>query len=350
MHNTKAILEKPGKMVIKDAEIEDPKDNEVQIKVCDVSICGSDMHGFTDGPYLPPEDPNQEIGLGHETAGIISKVGKNVTNFKVGDRVAMEPGVPDGTCEFCRSGHYNVCPNVDFLATAPNYKGSLTNYINHPAEWTYHLPDNMSLVEGAMTEPASVAIHAAESAGNLIGKSVVILGAGAEGLLTTMAVKMAGASTIVVIDIVDNRLAKAKELGANATFKGDDTDVVDKIKAVVGTNGADFVYECAGSNATAQIGLKIVKHTGTFFILGTIPGATPVEFLKINREVTIHTLFRYVNDYPKTIKMISSGRFNVMSIVDKYFMYKDIQEAFEFATTHKSEFIKGVVIVDKSYK
>ncbi|MCX8720416.1 MULTISPECIES: NAD(P)-dependent alcohol dehydrogenase [Lactobacillus] len=350
MHNTKAVLKEPGQMIIKDSEIGDPKDNEVQVKVCDVSICGSDMHGFTDGPYLPPKDPKQEIGLGHETAGIISKVGKKVKNFKVGDRVAIEPGVPDGTCDFCLSGHYNVCPNVDFLATAPNYKGSLTNYINHPAEWTYHLPDNMSLVEGAMTEPASVAIHAAESAGNLLGKTVIILGAGAEGLLTTMAVKIAGAAKVVVIDVMENRLMKAKELGANATFNGKDKNIVSEIKSVVGKIGADFVYECAGSNATAQIGLKVVKNTGTFFILGTIPGTTPVEFLKINREVTIHTLFRYVNDYPKTIKMIASGKFNVMSIVDKYFVYNDIQKAFEFATQHKSDFIKSVVIVDKSYR
>lgn len=350
MHNTKAILERPGKMVIKDSEIADPKDDEVQIKVCDVSICGSDMHGFTDGPYLKPKDPNQEIGLGHETAGIISKVGKNVKNFKVGDRVAMEPGVPCGKCEFCRSGHYNVCPDVDFLATAPNYKGSLTNYINHPAQWTYHIPDNMSLVEGAMVEPASVAMHAAESAGSLLGKTVVILGSGAEGLLTTMTTRLAGASKIVVVDVLKNRLNKALELGATKTFDGRDENIVDEIKSVVGKDGADFVYECAGSVATTKIGLQVVKHTGIFFVLGTVPGAAPVEFLKINREVTIHTLFRYVNDYPKTIQMISSGKLPVMSIVDKYLNYSDIQGAFDFATKHKSEFIKAVVVVNDSYR
>lgn len=347
--NTVAILEHPGKMVIKDAPMPEPKKDEVLIKVAQVGMCGSDIHGFQFGPYLPPK-PGQVVGLGHEIAGIVTKIGADVTNFKPGDRVCIEPGVPCGKCEFCRAGHYNVCPYVDFMATAPNYKGALTNYLTHPAEWTFHLPDKMSLVEGALCEPAAVGIHAAESGGNLTGKTIVILGSGAIGLLTTMSARLMGAGKIVVIDVLENRLAKARELGATTTFDGRDADVVQKTKAIVGPYGADLVYETAGAIATAKLGLELVKRTGKFLIVGTIPGATPVDFLKINREVTIQTVFRYVNDYQKTIDMIANGSLDVLGITDKYFAYPDTQEAFDFAVNQKKDFIKGVITVDDSLK
>lgn len=350
MDNTVAILEHPGKMVIKNAAIPEPKADEVLIKVSQVGMCGSDIHGFQFGPYLPPKDPNQVIGLGHEVAGIVTKVGTEVTNFKVGDRVCVEPGIPCGKCEFCRAGHYNVCPDVDFMATAPNYKGALTNYLTHPADFTFHLPNHVSLVEGALVEPAAVAIHAAEMGGNLVGKNVVILGAGAIGLLTTMATELSGAAKIVVIDVLKNRLDKAKRLGATAVFDGRDADLVDKVKAVVGTYGADLVYETAGAIATAKLGLQLVKRTGKFLIVGTIPGETPIDFLKINREVTIQTVFRYVNDYQKTIDMIANGTLDVLSITDKYFDYADTQKAFEFAVNQKQDFIKAVITVDGTLK
>lgn len=347
MKNTVAILEKPGKMVIKDAAVPEPKDNEVLIKVGDVGICGSDVHGFQHGPYIPPKDPNQTIGLGHEVAGIVEKVGKDVTNFKIGDRVCIEPGIPCYKCEFCMEGHYNVCPDVDFMATQPNYKGALTNYLAHPADMTYHLPDNMSIVEGALVEPAAVGIHAAEMAGELLGKKVVILGSGCIGLMTVQSTKLMGAAEIVVIDVLQNRLEKAKELGATAIFDGRDEDLVEKVKAVVGEYGADVVFETAGAIPTAKMALQLVKRRGKVMIVGTIPGDTPIDFLKINREVSIQTVFRYANDYPKTISMISKGDFDVLSMADKYFDYENTQEAFEFSVNNKSDLIKGVIRVAK---
>lgn len=347
MKNTVAILEHPGKMVIKETATPEPKAHEVLIKVGDVGICGSDVHGFQHGPYIPPKDPNQTIGLGHEMAGVIEKVGSDVTKFKVGDRVCIEPGVPCYKCEFCLEGHYNVCPDVDFMATQPNYKGALTNYLTHPEDMTYLLPDKMTMVEGALVEPAAVGIHAGEMAGDLLGKKVVILGSGCIGLMTVQATKLMGAAEIVVIDVLQNRLDKAKELGATAIFDGREDNLVEKVKEVVGQYGADVVYETAGAIPTAKMALELVKRRGKILIVGTIPGDTPVDFLKINREVSIQTVFRYANDYPKTISMIASGKFDVLSMADKYFDYQDTQEAFEFSVNNKSDLIKGVIRVAK---
>lgn len=345
MKNTVAILEKPGKMVIKETDTPTPKDDEVLIEVKYVGICGSDVHGFEHGPYIPPKDPNQVIGLGHECSGIIKKIGKNVKKFTVGQRVCIEPGVPCYKCEFCLSGHYNVCPNVDFMATQPNYRGALTNYLTHPEAMTFHLPENMSLIEGALVEPAAVGIHAAKMAGDILGKTVVILGAGCIGLMTLQACKLKGASKIVVIDILDNRLNKAIELGATATLKGDDPQLTEKVKNIVGEYGADIVLETAGSAFTAKKALEVVKRRGKILIVGSIPDGVSIEFLKINREVTIQTVFRYANDFAVTINSIANGEFDVNSIADRFFNYQDTQKAFEFSVNNKKDLIKGVIKV-----
>lgn len=347
MKNTKAILETPGKMVIKEADMPTPKNNEVLIEVGYVGICGSDVHGFEHGPYIPPKDPNQEIGLGHEVSGVVKDIGQDVTNFKIGDRVCIEPGIPCYKCEYCMEGHYNVCPNVDFMATQPNYKGALTNYLTHPESMTFHLPDHMSLIEGALVEPAAVGIHAAKMAEDILGKSVVILGSGCIGLMTLQACKLKGATNIVMIDVLDNRLEKALDLGANAILKGDDPDLTAKVKELVGEYGADVVIETAGSIFTAKKALELVKRRGKILIVGTIPGDTPIDFLKINREVTIQTVFRYANDYSSTINLIASGKFDVESLADKFFDYADTQEAFEFSVNNKRDLIKGVIILNE---
>ena len=150
MKNSKAILQVPGTMKIISAEIPVPKEDEVLIKVEYVGICGSDVHGFESGPFIPPKDPNQEIGLGHECAGTVVAVGSRVRKFKPGDRVNIEPGVPCGHCRYCLEGKYNICPDVDFMATQPNYRGALTHYLCHPESFTYKLPDNMDTLEEAL--------------------------------------------------------------------------------------------------------------------------------------------------------------------------------------------------------
>lgn len=345
--NSRAILAEPGKMVIQECERPTPGPNEVLVKIARVGMCGSDIHGFKFGPYIPAQ-PGQIVGLGHEPAGVIAEVGSEVTRVKVGDRVALEPGQPCHKCEFCLSGHYNVCPQMDFLATAPNYRGAFAEYMTHPADLVFVLPDDMTLDEGALVEPASVAAHAVEMTGNILGKTVVILGCGAVGLLTTMVAKIAGASKVVVVDVQEGRLEKARELGATAALNGANEDVVEQIRAIIGEYGADVVFETAGAIPTIKLALQVIKRRGKLMVVGTIPGDAPIPFLKINREVEIQTVFRYCNTYPKTIQMINSKALEASAIVDKHFAYEDIQEAFEFAANQPGAFTKAVVVVDPS--
>lgn len=343
MKNTEAILVTPGTMKIQDAPMPEPKDDEVLLKVEYVGICGSDIHGFESGPFIPPKDPNQKIGLGHECGGTVVGVGSKVKKIKVGDRVNIEPGVPCGKCKFCLSGHYNICPDVDFLATQPNYRGALTNYITHPESLTYKLPDNMDTMEGALVEPAAVGMHAAMEADVKPGKKIVILGAGCIGLMTLQACRVMGATEIVVVDMIEKRLDMAAKLGAMETINGGKEDTVARAKEILGDLGADIVFETAGARATAAQTTKLVMRGGRIMIVGTVPGDTPVNFLSINREVKIQTVFRYANNYPMTIEAISSGRFDVKSMVTDIYDYKDVQRAFEESLSRKSEIIKGVI-------
>ncbi|WP_158734799.1 NAD(P)-dependent alcohol dehydrogenase [Alteribacillus sp. YIM 98480] len=345
MENSKAILIETKKFEIQDVEIPVPAEDEVLLKVEYVGMCGSDIHGFEHGPYIPPSDPNTKIGLGHECSGEVIEIGSNVNDLNIGDKVAIEPGVPCRKCKFCMEGKYNICPSVDFMATSPNYKGALTHYLTHPADLTFKLPDNMDTMEGALIEPLAVGFHAATQGGAGVGDKVVILGAGSIGLMTLQACKTMGVSEIVVIDLFDNKLEFAKSLGATEVIKANIPDMLNECKKLLGPYGADIVFETAGSQVTASQTTSLISRGGTIIIVGTIPGETPINFLSINREVTIKTVFRYANMFPSAIEAVAAGKINVKGSVNKLFDYKDVQEAFDYSIRNKQELIKGVIKV-----
>lgn len=349
MKNTEAILVTPKHFEIQECPMPEPKAHEILMKVEYVGMCGSDIHGFECGPFIPPKDPNQKIGLGHEVSGEVVKVGEKVTKFKPGDKVLIEPGVPDDTCVYCRTGRYNICPDVDFMATQPNYKGALTQYMTHPEEWTYHIPEGMSSMEAALVEPAAVGMHAAILGEARLGKSIVILGAGTIGLMVLQACKSLGATDITVVDVIEKRLKLAKELGAARVINGKEQDTVAVLRSpeLYGDMRVELVFEAAGSTYTAQQAVQIVSRGGKIMMVGTQSKPVPIDFLKINREVTIQTAFRYCNNFPQTIEAIATGKFNVKDMVTNIYDYKDVQQAFSDAIdpVKKLDMIKGVVKV-----
>lgn len=349
MKNSEAILVTPKHFEIQECPMPEPKDNEILMKVEYVGMCGSDIHGFEFGPFIPPKDPNQKIGLGHEVAGEVVKVGAKVTKFKPGDKVLIEPGVLDDSCEYCREGRYNICPAVDFMATQPNYKGALCQYMTHPEEWTYHVPEGMTTMEAALVEPAAVGMHAAILGEARLGKSIVILGAGTIGLMVLQACLSLGATDITVVDVMQKRLDLALKLGAKRVINGKEQNTVEVLRSeeLYGDHGVELVFECAGAVFTAQQAVEIVSRGGKIMMVGTQSNPVPINFLKINREVTIQTSFRYCNNYPQTIEAIATGKFNVKDMVTHVYDYKDVQKAFEEAIdpVKKCDMIKGVVKV-----
>lgn len=342
-----AFMRGIDKMVIKEIPVPEIGKKEVLVSLEYVGICGSDVHYFHNGCCGSYKvDLSEDYMLGHECAGTIVKVGEEVERLKVGDRVALEPGITCGECEQCKSGHYNLCPDVVFLATPP-VQGCNEEYIAFPENMCFKLPDNVSTKEGALIEPLSVGFYASEQGGVKTGDTVVILGSGCIGLVTLLACKAHGAGKIIVADLVEARLQKAIELGAAEVINSGKEDALKKIEELTNGRGADVVFETAGSPVTIAQTPFIVRRGGTITLVGiSAKEEITYNFAQImDKEATIKSVFRYRNIYPKAIAAVSSGAINVKGIVTHEFDLEHMQEAYDEAVNNKTDLVKAVIKV-----
>ena len=340
-----AYMHGTDKMIIKEIDVPEIKKDQVLVQLEYVGICGSDVHYYHSGRCGSYEvDLNEDFMLGHECAGTVVEIGEDVTSLQVGDRVALEPGITCGTCEFCKAGKYNLCPDVVFLATPP-VQGCYEEYIAFPENMCFKLPDNVSTKEGALIEPLSVGFHAANQGNVQVGDTVVILGGGCIGLVTLLSCKAHGAGKIILADIVDARLEKAKELGATHVINSKEVDVKEEIARLTEGRGVDIVFETAGSPVTIAQTPFLVCKGGTIVLVGiSAQEEINYNFAQImDKEATIKSVFRYRNIYPKAIAAVASGAIDVNNIVTHEFDLEHIQEAFEEAVNNKTDLVKAVI-------
>lgn len=343
MKNRAAYMTGINKMEIRDIEMPKLKDKDVMVELEYVGICGSDVHYLEHGK-IGDFVVEGDFILGHECAGTVVEVGPKVEGLQVGDRVALEPGQTCGQCEFCKSGRYNLCPHVEFLATPP-YHGCIMNYIAFPENMCFKLPENITSKEGALVEPLAVGIHAANQGNVKMGDTVVILGAGTIGLVTLLACKAKGATDITVVDVIPKRLDFAKKLGATNVINGAQTDTLAELERLTDKKGAEVVIETAGSARTIAQTPYIVKNGGTIVLVGLAPqDIIEYNFAKIMaKEAQIKSVFRYRNIYPQAIKAISKGLIDVTGIVTHEFPFEETAKAFDFVINNKQEVVKAVI-------
>jgi len=319
--------------------------DDCRVKIGAVGVCGSDVHYYEHG-RIGPFIVKSPMILGHECAGTVIEVGENVTGLAVGDRVAIEPGVPCRRCYHCRTGHYNLCKDVVFFATPP-VDGAFCEYVVHPADYLFRLPDGMPLEHGAMAEPLAVGVHAANRAGVKTGDVAVVIGTGTIGLLTMQAAAAAGATTLIACDVQDNRLALARQLGADHTVNARRESLTDVVADVTRGRGAGVVFETAGTVPTVQATTACVRSGGMVVLVGLPPESVfefPVMDL-LNREIDVRAVFRYANVYGSCVGLLASGKVNVEPMVTARYPLEQVVDAMEFASKRKDACIKVLVEV-----
>ncbi|MCM3270842.1 NAD(P)-dependent alcohol dehydrogenase [Paenibacillus elgii] len=338
-----AIMKEPLRIEIEEVDVPEPRGNEVLVKVMAVGVCGSDIHYYEHG-RIGNYIVEKPMILGHECAGIVAQIGPDVRNLQVGDRVAIEPGVTCGKCENCKAGRYNLCPDVEFLATPP-YDGAFVQYLRHREDFLFKIPHELSFEEAALNEPFSVGIHAAKRLQIEPGSTVAIMGMGPVGLMAVVAAKAFGASKIIVTDLEDNRLEAAKALGAHHAINVRTQDANQVIKELTDGKGADAALETAGNPKALQTALGALKRGGKLAVIG-LPAQNEVglhiPFIS-EYEVEIYGIFRYANTYPQGIQFLSSGISDLSLLITDRYELDQTQEAMERARTNKAGSLKVVV-------
>ncbi|XP_004067075.1 sorbitol dehydrogenase [Oryzias latipes] len=346
--NLSVVLHSKGDLRLENRPVPEPGPNDVLLQMHSVGICGSDVHYWQHG-RIGDFVLTKPMVLGHEAAGTVVKIGSQVKHLKVGDRVAIEPGVPREMDEFFKSGRYNLSPTIFFCATPPD-DGNLCQYYTHSANFCYKLPDNVTFEEGALIEPLSVGIHACRRAGVTIGSSVLICGAGPIGLVCLLVAKAMGASQVVITDLFPDRLAKAKELGADFQVTVSKSDspqqLAKKVEDLLGVQ-PQITIECTGAESCLQTAIYGTRSGGVVVLVGL--GAEMATVPLINaavREVDIRGVFRYCNTWPMAIAMLASGKVNVKPLVTHRFPLEQAVQAFE--TTRQGLGIKVMLKCDKN--
>ncbi|WP_052092241.1 NAD(P)-dependent alcohol dehydrogenase [Paenibacillus sp. FSL H7-0357] len=338
-----AVMDKPGSIVIKEVPVPEVGDHEVLVQVMAVGVCGSDLHYYEHGRIgrFVVEKP---IILGHECAGVIVAAGEKVTKAVIGDRVAVEPGVTCGHCSACKAGRYNLCPDVQFLATPP-VDGAFVQYLAIREDMVFRIPAHLSFEEAALNEPFSVGIHAAKRSRLQAGETVAIMGMGPVGLMAVAAAKSHGASRIIVTDLEEVRLEAALRLGATHAINIRKEDAVETIKQLTDGAGVDVAWETAGNPKALQSALYSIRRGGRLAIVG-LPAQDEiplnVPFIADN-EIDIYGIFRYANTYPKGIEFLASGDVDAGVLITDRYPLAETREALERAIHNKSGSLKVIV-------
>ncbi len=331
-------------------EIEKPevKPGHVLIKVKYTGICGSDVPRVNgDACHFFPNV------LGHEFSGVVEEVAEDVTSLKKGDRVAGVPLVPCMKCPDCQKGNYSLCKHYSFIGS--RQFGSFAEYAMVPEKNAVKFGDDVSFEQGALFEPATVALHGLERLHYEGGHTVAILGAGNIGLLTTQWAKIFGGSKVVVFDILDEKLELAKKLGADEGINTLQEDFMDKAMALTDGKGFDYVYETAGNTITMKMAFKLAANRAGVCFIGTPTkelSFSVAEWENMNRkEFTLTgSWMSYSAPFPGhewdlTAHYFSTGQLKLEEgMVFKKMPLSQIDQAFEMYKTPGA--VKGKILID----
>ena len=290
-----------------------PDDLLVRVAAC--GICGSDIHGFdgSTGRRIPP------LVMGHEAAGTVERVGEHVTHFHIGQRVTFDSTVYCGKCYYCRRGQVNLCDDRQVLgASPPEYRrhGAFAEYVSVPQHIIYPLPDALSFEDAAMIEATTVAVHAVSLTPVQLGDTAVVVGSGMIGLLVIQALRLAGATRVIAVDVEDSRLRRAARLGAEVCLNSRQTDVSGSVRNATLGRGADVAIEAVGNSAALETALACLRKAGTLTLIGNVAPKVELALQSVvTRQIRVQGSCASAGEYPACIDLLARKAIQVEPLI-----------------------------------
>jgi D-xylulose reductase len=336
------ILEEKGLLKLCDYVIEEkmgPTDVRIQIKAC--GICGSDIHYYKEGS-IGDFIVREPMILGHEAAGIVIEKGCEVENLELGDRVCMEPGIPDFHSQETLKGMYNLDPAVRFWATPPIH-GCLRESVVHPAAFTTKLLENMSFAEGAMIEPLAIGVEAAKKAAIQPGDTALVVGCGTIGMMVALSALAAGCSKVYISDVQQAKLDIAGTYDNIIPINSAKVDLVSTIMEYTKT-GVARIFEASGFPGVYPAFFRCAKTGAKVVLVGMMNGTVPLEvaFLQV-KGISIETIFRYCNAYERAVALVASGKIDIKRLISRTYAFEDSIHAYEYAASSQPDCIKVMI-------
>jgi Threonine dehydrogenase and related Zn-dependent dehydrogenases len=340
-----AVMVSPGRIELNEVPVPETKENQVLIRICRIGVCGSDIHVYHGKhPYT-----SYPVVQGHELSGEIAKVGGAVHNFKPGDRVTLQPQVICGSCYPCAHGRYNICDALKVMGFQTT--GAASEYFAVDAEKVLKIPDRLSFDEGAMIEPLAVAVHALQRGGEIAGKNILVLGSGTIGNLVAQAAKGLGAQAVMVTDISDYRLEKARECGADYCVNTARDSLTDALLEHFGPAKADLILECIGINPTMTQAVENARKGTDIIVVGVFGEKATVDLgLVQDRELRlIGTAMYREEDFITAIRLVEEGKIRLSNLITNHFAFKDYIKAYELIDRQKDKVMKVIINVGEDH-
>ncbi len=292
-----------------------PGEHDLLVRVKASAICGSDVHGYdgSTGRRIPP------VIMGHEAAGEVVSAGSGVKAFRAGDRITFDSTIYCGTCFFCRRGEVNLCDNRQVLGVScDDYRrdGTFAELVLIPEHIAYRLPDGVSFVEAALTEPAAVAAHAVSITPIVLNETAAVVGTGLIGLLLIQILRASGSGRIIALDTDSARLETALSFGADYAFNPSEPDSLQRVRELTGDRGADRVFEAVGATGPVATAVNIVRKGGSVTLIGNItPGIElPLQSI-VTRQIKLIGSCAIAGEYPAVLDLIERKKIDVMPLV-----------------------------------
>lgn len=337
----KQVMTAPGEIEFIEVPVPEAKPGELLLKVQFIGICGSDIHVYL-GKHPFTKYP---VTQGHEVSCSVAAIGDGVTGFTVGQKVTVEPQIVCGKCHPCRHGKYNLCEELKVMGFQST--GLASEYFAVSADKVTPLPDSMSFQQGAMIEPAAVAVHAARRAGDISGMKIAVIGCGPIGILAAQAAKACGAAETMITDISDYRLSVAKKCGIDHTFNTKNISFGDALVSAFGEDKADIIFDCAGNDTTMGQAIKFARKGSTIILVAVYAGMANVDLAVLNdHELDLNTTMMYRHeDYLDAIRFVNEKRIVLEPLMSKTFSFKEYPDAYKYIDENRETCMKILINV-----